>query len=64
MSVKACVISKRDILELPPFSPWQAARRVSYPLLGLNLPTDDWWELLQMEPEAYAKNCQLKKFAA
>ena len=23
-----------------------------YQLLGLNLPTDDWWELLQMDPEA------------
>jgi hypothetical protein len=23
-----------------------------YQLLGLNLPTDDWWKLLQMEPEA------------
>ena len=23
-----------------------------YQLLGLNLPTDDWWELLQMAPEA------------
>jgi len=22
-----------------------------YQLLGLNLPTDDWWELLQMDPE-------------
>ncbi len=23
-----------------------------YHLLGLNLPTDDWWKLFQMEPEA------------
>jgi len=23
-----------------------------YQLLGLNLPTDDWWELFQMAPEA------------
>ena len=28
-------------------------RRGAYPyqLLGLGLPTDDWWELLQMDPE-------------
>jgi len=23
-----------------------------YQLLGLNLPTDDWWKLFQREPEA------------
>ncbi len=26
-----------------------------YQLLGLRLPTDDWWELLQMDPEKLAQ---------
>ncbi len=32
-------------------------RRGAYPyqLLGLRLPTDDWWELLQMDPEELAQ---------
>ncbi len=32
-------------------------RRRAYPyqLLGLRLPTDDWWELLQMDPEELAQ---------
>ncbi len=30
-----------------------------YDLLGLTLPTLDWWQLLQIALEYWSKNCQL-----
>ena len=50
MSVKACWISNAYSGIAARLS--MASGACPYQLLGLNLPTDDWWELLQMEPEA------------
>ena len=35
-----------------------------YELLGLKLPTSDWWTLLQMDPKELEKNLSTQKVAA
>src|SRR2546428_10710824 len=43
---------KRVFWNCRPFLHGKRRGACPYQPLGLNLPTDDWWELLQMEPEA------------
>jgi hypothetical protein len=33
-------------------------------LLGLSLPTDDWWQLLQMDPKALKQKLLEQEVAA
>jgi hypothetical protein len=35
-----------------------------YQLLGLNLPTDDWWELFQMDPDVLRQKLSTQEVAA
>jgi len=35
-----------------------------YQLLGLNLPTDNWWELLQMDPDVLRQKLSTQEVAA
>jgi hypothetical protein len=42
---------KRVFWNCRPFTHGKRRGACPYQLLGLHLPTDDWWDLLQMDPE-------------
>ena len=46
---------KRVFWNCRPFTHGKRRGASPYQLLGLRLPTDDWWELLQMDPEKLAQ---------
>ena len=46
---------KRVFWNCRPFTHGKRRGACPYPLLGLRLPTDDWWALLQMDPEVLAQ---------
>jgi hypothetical protein len=55
---------KRVFWNCRPFLHGKRRGACPYQLLGLNLPTDDWWELLQMEPEALRQKLSTQEVAA
>jgi len=46
---------KRVFWHCRPFTHGKRRGACPYQLLGLRLPTDDWWALLQMDPEVLAQ---------
>ena len=55
---------KRVFWNCRPFTQGKRRGACPYQLLGLSLPTHDWWELLQMEPEALRQKLSTQELAA
>jgi len=55
---------KRGFWHCRPFTQGKRRGACPYQLLGLSLPTHDWWELLQMEPEALRQKLSTQELAA
>jgi len=55
---------KRVFWNCRPFTHGKRRGACPYQLLGLSLPTHDWWELLQMEPEELRQKLSTQEVAA
>ena len=55
---------KRVFWNCRPFTQGKRRGACPYQLLGLSLPTHDWWELLQMEPEELRQKLSTQELAA
>jgi hypothetical protein len=55
---------KRVFWNCRPFTHGKRRGACPYQLLGLSLPTHDWWELLQMEPEKLRQKLSTQEVAA